>query len=1396
MSVKAQEVGSISGAEIATQQQDGEDDDDLSITSTNVGENDSEKEWEVDDILAERQHPDDPDASQYLIKWEGFKLEDCTWEPLEHLGDGLLQEWEQHQTEIAAGNREMFDLALYDAACAERIERHRRRNAKRRRLGLPLTHPFLSEYIDDTPVASPANQDSLASDDEAQETDKRDRASIPPLKPKATISTSTPSTDTKAPTPPATVRKVPKQKTFVGLPKESSTSRLSEKGGSQKPSPPAPKASAATSSVTTSGAIRKGSGGTMTGYQGTAFQGRSSVFKTAATKISTPSAAAITNKSSSNAPVSSTSSSVPSKAPESKKLTATRTRQLPASSAGTNVFAGGKQRKKRANLGDVMADSSKAPKAFPNMRIMNLAKKRGIEKGDVVGALSSIPQKFILGNEQVNTIPRRLSLVSPTTGESPSRPETLNSDSASLSTVSKPQVSVKSTQQADTGEALAPPPKRKKSVRFTGEDSEELVSTINDLFDETVHINDDLRSPDADKGAPAPSRKLSLATYQERGQTQTIQKLVKFGHAEAIMVSFGGIIRHAAAWLSAFKAEKALHFSSTCSSFHLFQQKQQLIQEKLSAGTVKAFLPEHTSALRNIAETLQRGSIGLHLVAREYSIIVYPVKCDGWEWLEGDSTKPDEDILLRYLVYLSPAPSGVYPSEYQKDPMELDQLVYPNGGSNPELVGVLTELDFTKIIPQDSKLINKQSYMLLFPTKARQLLGVIMAWLRFHQPDRPIFTIEQPHGWRLFHEAVQAGGGGTIISHAEFTLWKLEKLPGVWRMLESHFYTFWHLDTGENKRPQYPSRLDAVSVPGRLQLTRLFPYGRAFLITPSFAISEPAKLCSFLEWFKSLAVNPGYLIVTCHDFPRFLRKITEEKEWENNSLKRLNPNNPDVDIFLERTRRSKQDIDDHLRAWRLFQEIIERFGDEETTEEIRKVHWLSELIDPSDEQSLVNAYCWWTQLKCDRFRRFYVLGSDPSKIQAAYRYIEIPKYLDTECSDPDIASILLERRLLASELQKEAEKQGTEANIAWSADEVLDGPSNVSIEWRKSICETPFRFPSVLFRTDEAYELERWLECQRRETIGNWSEIHQKPVSWTDWNMAKQFDDGNEQNNRFDTFGSWFKAAPRFTTKRNTWYGLFYTITDTWDEYMPKRRYERHPWIAIYRPKNPHIIRNGVFSKIELFIWDAAAADREKTGQVLLDMQCQLIDYVYSSVAEHYPGCALSDVWYSSSATNLKTGPSDNPLDITCRRIREMFDDGREELPCMDKHLRNRWTPIDPRVWSTGMSPMTRRIKPIEKAWELVPKRIPQTEDDKVKPQRAIWHPVRRGTGCRGTKCLNHLYETCLQARLRDPKCNRIEYRYRPTQEWWADQVAEGRGCSYIRVEAGGKIIDTITKSK
>ena len=59
---------------VTTDDQNSGDDDDISLTST-VEEG---GDYDVEELLAERGDPDDPSQLQYLIKWEGYPLDQCT----------------------------------------------------------------------------------------------------------------------------------------------------------------------------------------------------------------------------------------------------------------------------------------------------------------------------------------------------------------------------------------------------------------------------------------------------------------------------------------------------------------------------------------------------------------------------------------------------------------------------------------------------------------------------------------------------------------------------------------------------------------------------------------------------------------------------------------------------------------------------------------------------------------------------------------------------------------------------------------------------------------------------------------------------------------------------------------------------------------------------------------------------------------------------------------------------------------------------------------------------------------------------------------------------------------------------------------------------------------------
>ena len=59
---------------VNTDDRDSRDDDDISLTST-VEEG---GDYDVEELLAERENPDHPGQLQFLIKWEGYPLDQCT----------------------------------------------------------------------------------------------------------------------------------------------------------------------------------------------------------------------------------------------------------------------------------------------------------------------------------------------------------------------------------------------------------------------------------------------------------------------------------------------------------------------------------------------------------------------------------------------------------------------------------------------------------------------------------------------------------------------------------------------------------------------------------------------------------------------------------------------------------------------------------------------------------------------------------------------------------------------------------------------------------------------------------------------------------------------------------------------------------------------------------------------------------------------------------------------------------------------------------------------------------------------------------------------------------------------------------------------------------------------
>ncbi|KAL1952486.1 hypothetical protein VTO42DRAFT_5192 [Malbranchea cinnamomea] len=150
------------------------DDDSISITSTIPSE--SQDEYEVEGVLAESKLNDGTDKVYYLVKWAGYPIERSTWEPEESFCDPrTLEDWRAKKEAIAQNREKPFDVD----ALMEKINvleeakalRHKRRKAKRKRLGIPVSPSSSDEESDESSSLGGFIVDDDDDDDDVGETE-------------------------------------------------------------------------------------------------------------------------------------------------------------------------------------------------------------------------------------------------------------------------------------------------------------------------------------------------------------------------------------------------------------------------------------------------------------------------------------------------------------------------------------------------------------------------------------------------------------------------------------------------------------------------------------------------------------------------------------------------------------------------------------------------------------------------------------------------------------------------------------------------------------------------------------------------------------------------------------------------------------------------------------------------------------------------------------------------------------------------------------------------------------------------------------------------------------------------------------------------------------------------
>ncbi|KAB5528128.1 hypothetical protein GE09DRAFT_975632 [Coniochaeta sp. 2T2.1] len=1307
-----------------------QDDDNISLTSTIAEEYPPDKEFLVSDIHMESE-PDPGEERLYLVEWDGYKLHECTWEPESQIKD--LSYWKEKKERQRRGEEEVWTWKTWDRivrnAEKRKQRRHRLRNARRRRLGLPETEPFddSSSESSDHSSSDEAEESRPLADISAERRRSRDE-------PKATNFKS------EKPSQPPRQKPADQNQPRPGLARK--ISKDAEPSGRQERP-------------------------TSTRYQGTARK---------------PSA---TGQSTGSRPRGILSSS--SRGPK-LKLTARKTAQV----AG-NVFAGGKTRKVRQGLKDLMSDPTRQPKMFPNHHIRRLAEKHSRDKADGPPPLQ--PNMFV----DLKAPRRRTSRTEPTsaTSEKIQSPLTANGPNSNYGMTDMAPEPTGDVSPWDI--ALPKQPKRKKSVRFL-EEPESL------FVDDSVPM--DIESDDT----PAPESQISIEPRmpvpRPNVPTRIVETKLQFGFvqgSEPVVASMDGVPTTSDdPWLLEFLKTETLQLEYTCSATDFGFQRQSLWQNLLCSGTVTS--GPSSPVLETVATYLREGAQALVQTTPNYSLIVYPTSTDNWRSLLvelGIPASNDAGISLKYCIFRS---SENY-APWLRRPTVAKVPETRFISFEEKLMWRLFQFDYQILLPAATRETKHPAHhcFLLFPRNRYGWLEVLARWIRTCNPNCRIYTSYDSGSWAAFCDAVKprsvpssataqhlGSSPGIVIVH-ELLLPSIRRLSDLWHQLHQQKENFWCFSEALQPGPVLSSMAQGeVQTPGDLRLIPLFPAvprrSVAIFLTPSFLSSQPKQVFEVLQWFYdhfAARRSTRCKLLTATDFPGYLEEIALQKSRERERLlDEFKGNVVRAEIAANVAGLSHDDCEYWRKAFTYALEIATfQKEDVDAIDETRYLQYADPCIDQNDEQSLVNWFGRWSVWRLDQFRGFHVVGSSSSMkskgARKGLRKIRIPKYSRCTLNDPDLVReevLRLNAQTQAAESARVIEVQQT--NTAAAPPASLPPPRPGVFQSKHVSAETaPAFIPHLKSISRHA----------KQHVL-----LNVFPVSWTDSKMAVHFRDLTES---FGTLAKWFNFPFPFSRERptNTYIGYFYTpAVDDWDPaFPPMGRPVRHPWICVYRSVSG--LRHPPIGACEILIWDPAAPDRVPDDREVIreqDLaygQRKAVEYIREHTGRKNPGSYIKYVWYGGflRPTNVD---SPYPVDLALGQLDLMVEDMRAHLPLLPTHLARegyrevvstttsqRSRPSSPSSTSRPMD-----IDPPPRATREEQHSDEESDDD----TKILFHPPP-GTPLpegKRTRCFNRLYEEARDARREDRGATVMRYEFPVTTEWYDVQRQEGRGFEHINI--------------
>lgn len=1387
-----------------------DDDDNISLTSTVTSEHDPDKEFTVETIHLEAPAPDG--ETLYLVEWADYPLSRCTWEPASNIGPELSMQWEAKKERQRLGLEEGWTFETWqkfmDNLAAKHADRHRRRNARRKRLGLPLTEPFDSTEVSSR--SSPNSDSDEAEEDTSilrQESSSRARSLRPEIAAAndvaeqkhrtATKSTSGIMSPTVIESPPAviaTAETSPKQrKASLDRPVTEQARKYSTELA-RKFAMHGPRGGPALST---------GSDGTARKMSDGAVHPRN----LPPIRAAGPSGASNENT-----------------AENGKRLTAKKTN--PVRTGGSNVFSSGTMPKKRTHKPP--ASGPNAPGTlYPTLQARRRAELKSRNKEDLAPSIPphlASPGLVVPGEN--TTSPQHASVL---LSEAPAQrrqvipvPEAIVAHGLGITgNMAIEPESAGSSSATNPSSALAPakerpPVKKRKSVRFTQDDDEPAV--ISELPDSEPM---DVDSP-TDKVTSPGSMILPQPDVAKNAKVQTIEKKLKFGVAPEIMASFQDVAASPEdAWITEFSQMETLTMNYTVSVHDFNVKKDFMWTSLLSHGALSS--PSDT-ILERVAINLRDGDSGICYFGSEYSLIVYPTGCDEWKQIamqwELPASATGTATALRYVLF-RPAmdcrpflrsPATQLTTSSARTPVE------ENASFRGRMMRSLLRFDYQRLLPvrNPGSEASADYFFLVFPPSKNPWLSAVFNWLRACRPDCRIYVSQDPGGWSAFCRDLGDSGSGTIIIHELVSL-HLHRFPELWRRLNRYRDVYWCLSEAAQPQPVFPSLTlpDEVVPPGEVFLTELFPYEKrpsekrerdaqflmkrtqqVIFITPSFLTAEPQRTWELLDYFwtfHSRHPQQRLKLVTACDLAEYLENLAEEKSIERAII--LGAARDDV-VEAEREAKKqgvgREDCECRVKAcaiaWGLH---YRRERVMEVNEELSPLIYAPKFIDSNDEQSLVNWFGWWSGMRMDQFRGVYVLGSGRSMnfngSRKGQRLVRIPRYSSVTINDPDLVrETVVESRNEALPPALPQTSHGPPTSRVTEQSPVSKGDR----PWKYRSKRLPFEYRVT---PDWRNELER---IERNMPPTNPVRLYFFPISWVDSEISWHYGDSKEI---FSTYMRWWNYARHFHRGFLTYLGYFYTVTDDWEagQKPASQNLERYPWLCIYRPVMPPQMFGRHFAygaPVELIIWDPAAKDRFPDDKMpreedLIFAQRMAIDLVRTKTAEKNTDSWLKQVWYGGFTPPAKVD-SPYPVDLTLQWLEEFMQDPFGYLP-NSSHLSaagfRKVQIADLRI--KGLSGASETASGAGAAMDIDMQSSGETDDEESGDDSCmIFHPPRGilPPGESSTRCYNHLYEAARAARRDINVMGRFNkempYEFRPTVDWFQQHRNERRGHEHMHV--------------